>query len=107
MVNDELIEKIIFSITNRRKVSFSYEGVDRVMKPYVIGHLKIGDNPVVLYGWLLSGDTEEYKQNDYQNWRTFLLEYILDFKILVEKYPHNEQYPFPLENQFKDIICKY
>jgi hypothetical protein len=89
------------AIRSRRLVQFSYEGLIRVVEPYIVGQAPSGN--LVLSGWAVRGS----KSGHFPRWRYYSLGKIEAVTVLEEPFAGPRPGYNRRDPHLKRIFCAY
>ncbi len=94
-------EIVCNAMTNRRLLSFAYEGFERVVEPHLCAQNAAGHD--ILLAWLVRGHS---KSEPRPGWRHYLLTEMRNVKVLEETFDKSRPGFKPHDRRMTTIYCK-
>ena len=94
-------EIVCNAMTNRRLLSFTYEGFERVVEPHLCGQNAAGHD--VLLAWLVRGHS---KSEPRPGWRHYLLTEMRSVQVLEDTFDKSRPGFKPHDSRMATIYCR-
>jgi len=100
-VGNRVKEIVCNAITNRRLLSFTYEGFERVVEPHLCGQNDARHD--VLLGWMVRGHSNSDPR---PGWRNYLLTAMRNVQILDETFDQPRPGFKPVDSRMTTVYCR-